>query len=487
MANELARLFVTIGANTKEFSDAFKGLSGSVNKDMVAIKTDLSGLTKEQIKEQKEFDQFLKEREEEEKRQHEARMNRIRAIGAAFTAMGATIIGVLGLCTKAAKEEQVGIERLQVAIENVGLTYGGATGELEKWIDKEVQATAFADDQQREALSTLIPLTKDVTKAQELLGIAMDVARWKKMDLVTASELISKVYAGNLGMLTRYGIIVDENATSTEALAQVQKMAAGQAEAYTQTLAGQMELLKNNIDDVKEGIGGALIPILTDLFKKIQPVLQSIKEWITQNPELVKVIVIVMAAIGGLLTALGPLLMFLPGIVTALPLMGGALAALTGPVGIAIAALAALIAIGILVWKNWDTISAKAKEIWGGIVSFFKGVWNELVSGFENYVNIYINGINSIIGLINKIPGVNLKTIPTLNLGSIKAYASGGIVPGAIGEPQLALVHGGETINPPGASGITNNFSISQLVVREEADIQRIARELYRMQQVRYV
>ena len=68
----------------------------------------------------------------------------------------------------------------------------------------------------------------------------------------------------------------------------------------------------------------------------------------------------------------------------------------------------------------------------------------------------------------------------------IPSFATGGIVGGAIGEPQLALVHGGEMISPPGASGITNNFSISQLIVREEADIQRIARELYRMQQVRY-
>jgi hypothetical protein len=439
MANELARLFVTIGANTDEFK---KGMEG-MNVD-------------------------------------------IRKIGIGMTAAGAAITGFLGLATKAAADEQVGIERLRVAMDNVGLAYGGATGELENWIDKTQQATAFEDSQQREALSTLVPLTKDLSKAQELLGIAMDVARWKGMDLVTASELISKVYAGNLGMLTRYGIIVDKNATSTEALAQVQKMAAGQAQAYAQTAAGQMELLKNNMGDVMEGIGGALIPLLSDLFKRIQPVLEGIKEWITQNPGLTKTIVIIVAAIGGLLMVLGPLLVLLPGIVAVLPFLGGALAALTGPVGIAIAAIAALIAIGVLVWKNWDTISEKAKEIWGGIVSFFKGIWNALVSGFENYVNIYINGINSIIGLINKIPGVNLKTIPTLNLGSIKAYASGGVVPGAIGEPQLAMVHGGEMISPPGASGITNNFSISQLIVREEADIQRIARELYRMQQVRY-
>ena len=36
-----------------------------------------------------------------------------------------------------------------------------------------------------------------------------------------------------------------------------------------------------------------------------------------------------------------------------------------------------------------------------------------------------------------------------------------------------------------GGKTITQNFNISQLVVREEADVTRIARELYRMQQTR--
>ncbi|MBA7587227.1 hypothetical protein ES708_29248 [subsurface metagenome] len=38
----------------------------------------------------------------------------------------------------------------------------------------------------------------------------------------------------------------------------------------------------------------------------------------------------------------------------------------------------------------------------------------------------------------------------------------------------------------PGAGGsttITNEFNIAQLIVREEADVPKIARELYRMEQ----
>ncbi len=60
-----------------------------------------------------------------------------------------------------------------------------------------------------------------------------------------------------------------------------------------------------------------------------------------------------------------------------------------------------------------------------------------------------------------------------------------GPVPGALGQAYPAIVHGGEFISQPGRAGITQNFHISQLVVREEADVRRIARELYRLQQVR--
>lgn len=64
---------------------------------------------------------------------------------------------------------------------------------------------------------------------------------------------------------------------------------------------------------------------------------------------------------------------------------GTVIAFLTSPLTLVIATIGALIAAGVLLWKNWDTISAKAKQIWGkiketigkaidGIRGFFEGV-----------------------------------------------------------------------------------------------------------------
>lgn len=69
------------------------------------------------------------------------------------------------------------------------------------------------------------------------------------------------------------------------------------------------------------------------------------------------------------------------GLKGALAVLVPAMTGLSLPIlGIA-AAIAAAIAVGVLLWKNWDTIKAKAIEVWGGLVEFFSGVWDS-VSGF---------------------------------------------------------------------------------------------------------
>lgn len=48
---------------------------------------------------------------------------------------------------------------------------------------------------------------------------------------------------------------------------------------------------------------------------------------------------------------------------------------------------------------------------------------------------------------------------------SVSGYAKGGLVPGPIGMPQLAVVHGGETVTPPGRGGNTyNSFSFPNYI-----------------------
>ena len=56
-----------------------------------------------------------------------------------------------------------------------------------------------------------------------------------------------------------------------------------------------------------------------------------------------------------------------------------------GPVGLIVLAITGLVAAGVLIWKNWDTISAKARAIWGSITAFFERTLSFLVGLFKNH------------------------------------------------------------------------------------------------------
>ena len=103
----------------------------------------------------------------------------------------------------------------------------------------------------------------------------------------------------------------------------------------------------------------ALQPVLEKVANAIAKVLEFISNL---SPETMKIILIVLAVIA----AISPLMSLISGLTQAFSL-------LASPVGIVIAIIAALIAVGVLLYKNWDKITAKATEMWENI----KAKWEE--------------------------------------------------------------------------------------------------------------
>lgn len=57
---------------------------------------------------------------------------------------------------------------------------------------------------------------------------------------------------------------------------------------------------------------------------------------------------------------------------------GAVIGFLTSPITLVVAAIGGLIAAGILLYKNWDTVKAKAIEIWTAIKDFFARTWENI-------------------------------------------------------------------------------------------------------------
>lgn len=175
------------------------------------------------------------------------------AAAAMGTAIGASV-GILADFSRAAAEDAAGQARLQQAIENTGKSYDEYSDSVDKAI-KKGQEKAFSDDATREALVRLTSVTGDAGKSLDQLGLVMDFARARGISLADSATVIGKVMGGNVGILQRYGIAIEDGATATEALALIQARSAGQADVYANSQLGQLDKMKDKWAELAESIG----------------------------------------------------------------------------------------------------------------------------------------------------------------------------------------------------------------------------------------
>jgi len=196
-----------------------------------------------------------------------------------------------------------------------------------------------------------------------------------------------------------------------------------EAEQRYGTTASQLEILRNKLVDAGIELGDKLTPILRDsvipLVETFIGHISGLIDWFSSlDPKWQQVI---LTAIG-FTAALGPLLLIIGKIITvvgtitgALPVLGAAFTALTGPVGLVVAAIAALIAIGVTLYKNWDTIKEKLAQIWGSIKETASDIWDGIWNTIKGVINWIIGGINKMINALNsiriKVPAINIPLV----------------------------------------------------------------------------
>jgi hypothetical protein len=197
--------------------------------------------------------------------------------GLAFAAAGAAAaayavkLAVDGV--KAAIEDEAAQIRLATALKNAT----GATNEMiasvEKQILKTSLATGVADDQLRPALQRLSLSTNDVTKAQDLLNLALDISQATGKGLDSVANALGKAYDGNTAALGKLGIGLSTAELKAMSFTDVQSkltdLFGGAAAANAETFAGRLEILKVTFDEAKESVGAKLLPIIQQLVEFI--------------------------------------------------------------------------------------------------------------------------------------------------------------------------------------------------------------------------
>lgn len=174
-----------------------------------------------------------------------------------------------------------------------------------------------------------------------------------------------------------------------------------------------MDTLKAKTAGKFAAVGAEIATMLTPMLESLAETISNVLDWVSSLDEgTLKIIMTILAVVAGiapLIIGISKVITVVGTITTALPMLGAAFTALSGPIGIAIAAVAAVITIGVLLYRNWDVIKEKAAQLWEYLKQKFTDIKDAILNPINNAIDTLKNinlrdiGKNIIQGLINGI------------------------------------------------------------------------------------
>ena len=267
-------------------------------------------------------------------------------------------------------------------------------------------------------VNTMLPALNNLLVQQKGLNATQE-------DATGLANLFGKAMMGQTGALKRAGISFTDAQAEVLKYGTEEEKAAMIAEVVTQNVgnmnaefaktdAGKIQQAKNELGDMGEQIGAVLLPAVADLVSWFQahlmPAIQRVITYFQQHPALAKfalALAAITAVVGPLLIVIGGLVSAIGGIISIVAIVGPAIGAVVAPVLAVVAAIAAAIAIGVLLYKNWDTIKAKAKAFVNAVKATFNAfktnvttTFNKIKTAITTPINTAMSKVRSIISKI---------------------------------------------------------------------------------------
>ena len=273
-----------------------------------------------------------------------------------------------------------------------------------------------------------------------LAGLSADLGSYFNVSVDESAKALEGIFTGESEALKKFGVVMTETNLKKFAedcglvyseLSQAEKTqlrynyvlektkdAQGDFSRTSDGTANSLKIFQAALQDLASSFGKELLPIITPIIQKIASLIQKFGEL---NPTVKKIIVVIgmiAAAIGPVLVVIGALVSAIGSIITIAPALGAVFAALAGPIGIAIAAIAAAVVIGVKLYRNWDTIKAKALGLWSSVKSTFAKIktamtkpitdaWNTVKKSFDKLKKLFPLKIGKIFSNL-KIPKINI-------------------------------------------------------------------------------
>ena len=187
----------------------------------------------------------------------------------AFAAAGAAIGAFALSAVKAAAEDETAQTKLQETIRNTTNATAEQIAGIDKYVTAQSIATATSDDVIRPALSRLLRATGDLTKSQELLTLSQEISTATGKPLEAVTNAVAKSFEGSNTSLAKLGIGIDAATLKTMTFDETQKLLNQTFDGFianqSETAAFKFEQISIAVNESKEAIGAALLPVVKEL------------------------------------------------------------------------------------------------------------------------------------------------------------------------------------------------------------------------------
>ena len=402
---------------TGENSDETEKLAIKVN-NAVKYYNNLEGKLKDVSNELETNSSSLKENSNQIENQGskwEGLQTKLGNLGGKLSSLGSTLTtkvtvpltALFGVATKGTEELRNDMSKLETMASQTNNSWKDVNEEF-----KQFNAISNETDSSIEALNNLMNAGlqgNSLSQAVDLLSGAV-VAFPDTMKIESLADSLQETVATSAAtgqfseLLGRCGINVDkfneglENCKSkNERLDYAMQTLASTGLA---TINGEWE--KNNQDLIENSnsqltlqeslakLGETLTPILTTLTNGLSKVLNVFNNLSPTGQKIVLVL-------AGLAMAIGPVLSVLGSLVTVISAINVAMLPTLGTIALVVAAIAAVIAIGVLLYKNWDTIKEKATQLKDWVVNKVIALKDGVVNAVSKIVDFFKNNWQGIL------------------------------------------------------------------------------------------
>ena len=255
--------------------------------------------------------------------------------------------------------------------------------------------------------------------------------------------------------------LIEDGGETYQRLAET--MAKYDLEFVDQDMLDRANEFNDSLDTIKavgmvafQQLGTQLAAYLAPAMEKVVDVVGKLAKWFSElsprTQAIIGGIAAVVAVVAPLLIGLGKVSFAISSIISLVAVIGPAIAGVVAALGPVILIIGAVVAAGILLYKNWDTIKAKAIDLKNKVVAAFNefktkvaSIWSAITAPITKAVTTIQNAINKIKSIVNgaklslphfKLPHFNI-TSGKLPWGiggkgtppkiSVSWYAEGGI------------------------------------------------------------